>query len=115
LKCDSDANGPLSTRSLSVPLFVCGPQNVPDQFMDFHENLYALNAGVAQSVLKIRLQVGWQGFNFRRNGIILFVAASRPALGPTQPPIQWVSRAITPGVKRPGREADHTPPSNAEV
>ena len=27
-------------------------------------------------------------------------------MGPTQPPVQWV-----PGVKRPGRGADHPPPS----
>jgi len=26
-----------------------------------------------------------------------------------QPPIQWVPGAPSPGVKRPGREADHSP------
>jgi len=36
------------------------------------------------------------------------------ALGPTQPPIQGVPGALW-GVKRPGREADHSPPSNDEV
>jgi hypothetical protein len=41
--------------------------------------------------------------------------ASRTALGPTQPPIQWVPRALTLGVKWPGREADHSLPSSAEV
>jgi hypothetical protein len=40
----------------------------------------------------------------------IFSTLSRPALGSTQPPIQWV-----PGVKRPGREADHSPPTGAEV
>jgi hypothetical protein len=35
--------------------------------------------------------------------------------GPTQPPIQWVPGALSLGVKRPGREADHSPPSSAEV
>jgi hypothetical protein len=35
--------------------------------------------------------------------------ASRPALGPTQPPIQWVPGALSPGVKWPGREAVHSP------
>jgi hypothetical protein len=35
--------------------------------------------------------------------------------GPTQPPIQWVPGAVSVGVKRPGREADHSPPSSADV
>jgi hypothetical protein len=37
------------------------------------------------------------------------------APGPTQPPIQWVPGALSPGVKRPGREADHSLPASAEV
>jgi hypothetical protein len=32
--------------------------------------------------------------------IFLLAAASRPALGPTQSPIQWVPAVISPGVKR---------------
>jgi len=36
-------------------------------------------------------------------------------LGPTQPPIQWVPGSVSLGVKRPGREADHSPPSSAEI
>jgi hypothetical protein len=48
-------------------------------------------------------------------GKILFSTASRPALGPTQPPIEWVPGAISPGVKGPGRETDHSPPSSADV
>jgi hypothetical protein len=35
--------------------------------------------------------------------------------GPTQPPIQWVARALSLRVKRPGREADDLPQSSAEV
>jgi hypothetical protein len=45
----------------------------------------------------------------------LFSKSSRPALGPTQPPIQWVLGALSPMVKRSGREADHSPPTSAEV
>jgi hypothetical protein len=48
-------------------------------------------------------------------GIFLFTTASRKALGPTQPPIQWVPGDLFLGVKRPGREADHSPPSSTEV
>jgi hypothetical protein len=40
---------------------------------------------------------------------------AKMALGPTQPPIHWVPGALSLGVKRPGREADHSPPSSAEV
>jgi hypothetical protein len=63
---------------------------------------------------------GWAtrvlGFDSRRGlGIFLFTITSRTALGPTHPPIQWVPGALPLGVKRPGREADHSPPSSAEV
>jgi hypothetical protein len=39
----------------------------------------------------------------------------RLALGSTQPPIQCVPGAFPPGIKRPVREADHSPPCSAEV
>jgi hypothetical protein len=48
-------------------------------------------------------------------GIVLFTTASRTALGLTQPPIQWVRGAFSLRVKRPGREADQSPQSSAEV
>jgi hypothetical protein len=37
-----------------------------------------------------------------------FCMMSRPALGPTQPRIQCVTVAISPGVKWPGPETDHS-------
>jgi hypothetical protein len=60
--------------------------------------------------------IGVLGF-YSRLGleIFLFTTASRLALGPTQPPIQWVPGAVSLGVKWPGREADHSPPSSADV
>jgi hypothetical protein len=42
-------------------------------------------------------------------------SGSTPALGSIQPPIQWVPGPLSPAVKRPGREADHSPPSSVEV
>jgi hypothetical protein len=48
-------------------------------------------------------------------GIFLFTTTSRTSLGPTQPPIHLVQGALSLGIKRPGREADHSPPSSAEV
>jgi hypothetical protein len=48
--------------------------------------------------------IGVLGFDFRRGlGIFLFTTAFRKALGPTQPPIQWVPEALSLGIKRPGR------------
>jgi len=44
-----------------------------------------------------------------------FATASRHAQGPIHPPIQWVPGALTPGVKRPVLEADHSTSSSAEV
>jgi hypothetical protein len=41
---------------------------------------------------------------------------SRPALGPTQPLIRWVTWFLSLGGKaRPRRDSDHSPPSSAEV
>jgi hypothetical protein len=45
----------------------------------------------------------------------LFSTSSRHALGPTQPPIQWVPVFFPPGVKWQGREAHHSPSTSAEV
>jgi hypothetical protein len=73
---------------------------------------------IAQSVQ--RWATGWTigvlGFDSRRElGIFLFTIASRMDLEPIEPPIQWVPGALSLGVNRPGREADHSPPSSAEV
>jgi hypothetical protein len=51
-------------------------------------------------------------------GIFLFTTMTITSLGPTQPPIQWVPGALSlggGGLKQLGREADHSPPSSAEV
>jgi hypothetical protein len=52
------------------------------------------------------------GYGLNGRSSILYSTESRPALGPTQPPNQWVPAPLSPGVKRPGREADHSPPSS---
>jgi hypothetical protein len=43
---------------------------------------------------------------------IIFIST---ALGPTQPAIQWVPGALTPAIKRPGHEADHSYASSTEL
>jgi hypothetical protein len=63
------------------------------------------------------LATGRSVFDPRRGQRIFpLTSVSRPALGPTQPPVQWVPRVLSPGGKaRPGRDADHSPPSSDEV
>jgi hypothetical protein len=46
-------------------------------------------------------------FDFRQCKIFFFFFT---VLGPTQPSVKWV-----PGIKRSERDADHSPPSSAEV
>ena len=43
-----------------------------------------------------------------------FPRLSRPVLGPTQPPVQWVP-GLSRGKERPVRDADPSPPSSAVV
>jgi hypothetical protein len=68
-----------------------------------------------------RWATGWMigrggGFEYRQGlEIFLFDTMSRPALEPTQPPNQGVPGALSLGVKRPGCEANHSPPSSAKV
>jgi hypothetical protein len=58
----------------------------------------------------------WLGLNsWQELGIFLFNTMSRPALGPTRSPIQWVLGALSQGVKQLGHEAGHWPPSSAKV
>jgi hypothetical protein len=47
----------------------------------------------------------------QRLGIFLVITMSRSALGPTQPPVQWVQEGLSLEVKRLRCEADHSHPS----
>jgi hypothetical protein len=63
-----------------------------------------------------RLWPGQSGFNSQQDlGSFLFATPSRPALGLTQPPIQWVLGVLSPGVKQPGHKDDCSPPSSTKV
>jgi hypothetical protein len=48
-------------------------------------------------------------------GFFLFLTAPRPAVGSTQPPIQWEPGALFLRLKWPGRETNHSSTSGAEV
>jgi hypothetical protein len=63
------------------------------------------------SLYRDGLRAGRPGFDSRHGKIVfLFSTASRPTLGFTQPSMQWVL-----GIKRPGCEAELSPPSSVEV
>jgi hypothetical protein len=56
-----------------------------------------------------------RGFESRQElGIFLFTTSYRSTLGPTHLPIQCVPGALSLGVNRPEREADHSSPSIVE-
>jgi hypothetical protein len=71
--------------------------------------------GLARRRHSNELRAGRPEFDSQPYQIFLLSAASRPTLGSTQPPIQWVPGAFSSGVKRQECEADHIPPSSAEV
>jgi hypothetical protein len=47
--------------------------------------------------------------------IYIYIYVENMVLGPIQRPIQWVPWVLSPGVKRPVREANLSPPTNVEV
>jgi hypothetical protein len=47
--------------------------------------------------------------------MFLFPKTYRLASRPAQPPAEWVPRVLPSGVKLPGHEVDHLPPSSARV
>jgi hypothetical protein len=47
--------------------------------------------------------------------IYSYPTTSRPALGSTQPRVQWVAGALSPKLKRPGLQVNHSPLSCAEA
>jgi hypothetical protein len=60
---------------------------------------------------RYRLRSGLPAFDFGRANILLFSTEPRPTLGAHKAHHPMG----TPGINCPGREADHSPPSSAEV
>jgi hypothetical protein len=58
----------------------------------------------------IRIYDSWQ-----RPDFFFFSKTSRPALGPTLPPVQGIQGSILPGVKWPACEVRHSPPTMSRL
>jgi hypothetical protein len=71
---------------------------------NIHYHIHAVNWS-----FRVIFLTAWVRFPSEER-LFLFPTASRLALGPTKPPIQWVPR-----VQQPGRKTYQTPPSSAEV
>jgi hypothetical protein len=70
--------------------------------------IFSDRSRVARSVK--RRVTGWKArVRFLALQHFLLSTGSRPALEPTQLPIQWTMMALSPGVKRPGSEPYHSP------
>jgi hypothetical protein len=90
------------------------------QTMELHVTLFSTTpsnqgAGTAQSVKTLGYGMGDPGFEYRQtHEMFLSSKTSRPVLGPTPPPIQWIPEFF-PKETWPGREVDHSPPATAQV
>jgi hypothetical protein len=73
-----------------------------------------MRARIAQSVKRLATALDGRGVGVRVP-VFLLSTLFRPILGPSQPSVQWVLCALSPGVKRPVPEADHSFPTCAEV
>jgi len=60
------------------------------------------------------IQTGYLPVSLSLTAVLSGFVAYKPALGPTHPPIQWVSGALSLAEKRLGRETNHSPPCSAE-
>jgi hypothetical protein len=76
------------------------------QWLDIN-NKFHRNGSVIMCDIYVHTATGWTfgvlRFDCRRGlGIFLFTTASRMALGPIQPPMQWVTGALSLGNKAAG-------------
>jgi hypothetical protein len=65
----------------------------------------AIGCGLDSKEVRVRVPVG----------VRFFSTSPRSVVGPTRPPIECVPGALSSRVKQLGREADHSPPTSAEV
>jgi hypothetical protein len=90
-------------------------QNIP-HVLDLRGSLFTYLETESLSWYSDWLRDGQPGFDFcQRQETCFYSTAFSVTLGPTQPPIHWISGTIYSRVKLQGGEADHSPPSDTEV
>jgi hypothetical protein len=67
-----------------------------------HDSPLSIGLGYGLTIVVLRF------YSRQGLGIFLFTTESRPVPGPNQHPIQCVQGALSLGIKRPAREANHT-------
>jgi hypothetical protein len=77
----------------------------------YHIRVLALVSGYGPDERGVRVRVPVESTIFTSPLLFFWW----PTLRPIQPPIQWILEALSPGVKRLGSEADHSPPTSAKV
>jgi hypothetical protein len=115
--CEADHSPPSSGEIKEWLELYLHPKYV---FMEWclvkHRDSFTFTFSSVGIALATSWTIGVLGFDSRWGlGLSLFTIVSRTAMRPTQPPIKWVSGALSLAVKRPGREADHSPPPIVEV
>jgi len=86
----------------------------PTFWGDVFFSSFPCNDVVRDSVFDMKTRYGLDGSRIESRGSAIFSFPSRQALGPTNPPVQWVP-ALVPWVKRPVHGTDHAPSSSTEV
>jgi hypothetical protein len=99
---------PLLYTGVSPPHEVC---DSPDQAAQYHTTSFKLGAS---SLTEHSAAVGVKVVRIS-SVYLMYASVSRPALRPTQPPVQWVPVVLSGGKARLENHADHSPPSCAEV
>jgi hypothetical protein len=100
----------LSKTSVSQPK---KDYNLKNQFLRYRKHI--LN-GYGIQKKPGYLRNGRTVFDPRQRQMIFpLTSVSIPALGPSQTPVQWVPGSFPWGTALPGREADHSTSSSAEV